>query len=109
MNWIKLFPLTILSSEDFIKKVTGSGKKLCLVKTEGKLFAIQNKCPHAGAQLSNGWCSKGKIICPYHRQEFDLETGRGADGEHNYVDTYPIEIQEDGVYIGIEKPWWKFW
>ncbi len=109
MNWIKLFPLTILSSEDFIKKVTVSGKKLCLVKTEGKLFAIQNKCPHAGAQLSNGWCFKGKIICPYHRQEFDLETGRGADGQNNYVDTYPIEIQEDGVYIGIEKPWWKFW
>jgi nitrite reductase/ring-hydroxylating ferredoxin subunit len=66
MNWIKLFPLTILSSEDFLEKVTISGKKLCVVKTDGKLFAIQNKCPHAGAQLSNGWCSKGKIICPYH-------------------------------------------
>ena len=109
MNWIKLFPLTILSSEDFLKPVTVAGKKLCLVKTEGKLFAIQNKCPHAGAQLSNGWCTEKKIICPYHRQEFDLETGRGAAGQNNYVDTYPVEIQEDGVYIGIEKSWWKFW
>jgi 3-phenylpropionate/trans-cinnamate dioxygenase ferredoxin subunit len=91
MNWIKLFPLTILSSDDFLKQVNVAGKKLCIVKTEGKLFAIQNKCPHAGAQLSNGWCSKG------------------AHGQSNYVDTYPIEIQKDGVYIGIKKSWWKFW
>ncbi|WP_090703822.1 Rieske (2Fe-2S) protein [Daejeonella rubra] len=109
MNWIKIFPLSILSAEDFLKKIDISGKKLCVVKTEEKFYAIQNKCPHAGAELSNGWCTKGKIICPYHRQEFDLETGRGAPGQGNYVDTYPVEIKDDGVYVGISKPWWRFW
>jgi nitrite reductase/ring-hydroxylating ferredoxin subunit len=109
MNWIKLFPLSILSTEDFLKKVTVSGKNLCLVKTDGKLYAIQNKCPHAGAELSNGWCIKRKIICPYHRHEFDLETGRGDPGQGNYVDTYPVEIKDDGVYVGIDEPWWRFW
>lgn len=109
MNWIKLFPLSILSTEDFLKKVTVSGKNLCLVKTDGKLYAIQNKCPHVGAELSNGWCAEKKIICPYHRHEFDLETGRGAPGQGNYVETYPVEVKEDGVYIGINKNWWRFW
>lgn len=109
MNWIKIVSIDKLSKEDFISKVNVSGKKICLVRTEGNLFAVQNRCPHAGAQLSNGWCSKGKIVCPYHRQEFDLQTGRGAEEQRNYVDTYPLDMRKDGLYIGIKKPWWKFW
>jgi len=40
----------------------------------------------------NGWCLKGKIIFLYGRQEFDLEIGRGAAGQNNYVNTYSIDI-----------------
>jgi nitrite reductase (NADH) small subunit/3-phenylpropionate/trans-cinnamate dioxygenase ferredoxin subunit len=31
---------------------------------------------HAGAPLKNGWCERGKVICPFHRHEFDLISGR---------------------------------
>lgn len=109
MNWIKIVSKEKLSQEDFITKVTVLGKQICLVSYDGDFFAVQNSCPHAGAQLSNGWCSKGKIVCPYHRQEFDLQTGRGAVGQGNYVNTYPLEMRIDGLYIGIKKSWWRFW
>lgn len=109
MNWIKIIPIENLSDEDFITKVNVSGKNICLIRTEGEIYAVQNKCPHAGAQLSNGWCSNGNIVCPHHRQEFDLKTGRGALGQNNYVNTYPLELRIDGLYIGIKKSWWRFW
>jgi nitrite reductase/ring-hydroxylating ferredoxin subunit len=109
MNWVKIISTGKLSREDFISRVNVLGKNICLVRTEGELFAVQNSCPHAGAQLSNGWCSQGKIVCPYHRQEFDLKTGRGATGQGNYVNTYPLEMRNDGLYIGIKKTWWRFW
>jgi 3-phenylpropionate/trans-cinnamate dioxygenase ferredoxin subunit len=109
MNWIKIVSVENISREDFITKIKVSGKNICLIRTEGNLYAVQNNCPHAGAQLSNGWCTKGKIICPYHRQEFDLITGRGAKGQGNYVNIYPLEIRSDGLYIGIKKVWWRFW
>jgi 3-phenylpropionate/trans-cinnamate dioxygenase ferredoxin subunit len=109
MNWIKIMPSNKIINDDFITKFNVIGKNICLVRTEGELFAVQNICPHAGAQLSNGWCSQGKIICPYHRHEFNLQTGRGSVGQANYINTYPLEIREDGLYIGIKKPWWRFW
>jgi len=109
MKWIRVFPAGIESSEDFIRTVQVSGKKICVLKVADKFYAVQNKCPHAGADLSKGWCISGKLICPYHRHEFDLKTGRGAEGQGNYINTWPVELRTDGLYIRISKPWWKFW
>jgi len=41
----------------------------------GKISALENKCPHMGAKLSQGWiCPKtNTIACPYHALEFDSE------------------------------------
>lgn len=109
MKWIKVFHAEALNGEDFIKRIYVGGKSLCAVKTGDKIFVIQNKCPHAGADLSLGWCSKGNIVCPYHRHEFDLSTGRGKFGQGNYIHTYPTELRDDGIYLGIKDSWWKFW
>lgn len=109
MKWFKVFSAGVLTSEDFIRAVEVSGKRLCIVKSAGKFYALSNRCPHAGAELSKGWCSAGHIICSYHRHKFDLETGRGAAGQNNYVNTYPVEIKSDGLYVGISKPWWVLW
>lgn len=109
MKWFKIFSKGILSSDNFLKLVSVSGKKLCIVKVDDKIFAVQNKCPHAGADLSQGWCAEGNLVCPYHRHEFNLETGRGAPGQGDYINIYPVEIRDDGVYVGMKDPWWEFW
>lgn len=109
MEWIKIFQTDIVDGDDFIKRIEASGRKFCAVKTQNKIFVIQNKCPHAGADLSLGWCKNGNIVCPYHRHEFDLNTGRGLLSQGNYVHTYPTEVREDGIYLGLKESWWKFW
>jgi nitrite reductase/ring-hydroxylating ferredoxin subunit len=109
MKWIKVFPRDILLNDDFIKKIDIGGKKVVFVKNGERLFAVQSKCPHAGADLSQGWCSHGNIVCPYHRHEFDLETGRGKQGQGNYINTYPVEIKDDGIFLGLKPAWWKLW
>lgn len=109
MKWIKVFSQDKLAGGDFLLKVNIPGKRLCMVKEGDEIFAIQNKCPHAGADLSRGWCRDGTVICPYHRHEFDLKTGRGKASQGNYINTYPVEIRTDGVYVGLKKSWWRFW
>jgi 3-phenylpropionate/trans-cinnamate dioxygenase ferredoxin subunit len=103
MRWFKLFSSEILKDQDFIKAVTVNGKKLCAVKTGGGFFVTQAYCPHAGAGLSGGWCKNGKLVCPFHRYEYDLRTGRGADGQGDYIDIYPTEVREDGIYVGLPE------
>lgn len=103
MNWIKVFDQEILLHNDFVTSVKVTGKKLCIVKSGENFFAAQSKCPHAGADLSRGWCKKEKLICPYHRYEYDLHSGRGAKGQGDYIRIYPTEIRNDGVYIGFNE------
>ncbi len=105
MKWHKIDEQ--LPDEEFVIPVKVDGKKLCLVKHAQQLYAVQNTCPHAGGILSGGWCKNGYLICPIHRWEYNLENGRGATGQGDYIDTYPVEIRADGIYIGLKESIWK--
>lgn len=103
MIWFKVFESDVLLQSDFVKAITVNGKKLCAVKSGDDVFVTQAYCPHAGAGLSGGWCKNGKLICPFHRYEYDLQTGRGAPGQGDYIDIYPSEKREDGIYVGFQE------
>ena len=105
MKWLKLD--MEIPKEDFVTLIKLEGKKICLIKHEHNLYAVQNTCPHAGGILSGGWCKDGHLICPIHRYEYNLKTGRGAAGQGDYIDLYPIEERADGVYIGLKESFWK--
>ncbi len=105
MNWIKVNEE--LPEHNFIKEIKVEGKKLCLIKEEDNFYVVQNTCPHAGGILSGGWCSNGHIICPIHRWEYNLENGRGAAGQGDYINIYPVEKRADGLYIGLNESFWK--
>ncbi|MEJ6980188.1 Rieske 2Fe-2S domain-containing protein [Pedobacter sp. P351] len=103
MKWFKVFDSEIVQHSDFIIAITVNGKKLCAIKSGDNFFFTQPYCPHAGAGLSGGWCKDDKLICPFHRYEYDLKTGRGAPGQGDYIDIHPSEIRPDGVYVGLPE------
>ncbi len=107
MNWVKIYGREILQANDFVRFIVADGKKLCFIKTGDKFFAAQPYCPHAGAALAHGWCKDGKLICPNHRFEYDLKTGRGNAGQGDYIDLYPVEVREDGIYVGLKHSFLK--
>ncbi|MFD2597112.1 Rieske (2Fe-2S) protein [Sphingobacterium griseoflavum] len=94
-------------AEGGMQRLKVAGKVICLVKQDGELFAVGNRCPHAGADLAQGWCEAKKIVCPVHRHRFDLTTGRGDAGQGNFIPTYPLKVDSGKLYIGIHKSWWK--
>lgn len=104
MNWVKVFGPEILREPDFLSEVKANGKRLCLIKSQGKFHATQYYCPHAGASLAFGRCKEGKLICPHHRYEYDIETGRGNPGQGDYITVYLTEIRDDGVFVGLPEP-----
>lgn len=105
MEWFKVE--VELPENDAVEQIKVNGKKLCLVKHEQKIYVVQNTCPHAGGLLSGGWCKEGHIVCPIHRYEYSLTTGRGAPGQGDYINIYPTELREDGLYVGMKESWWK--
>ena len=111
-HWIKIF-----GSEEEMKNnlpfghaqnLMVKGNKICLAHSADGVFAVADKCPHNGASLSQGYCTEDNlIVCPMHRYPFDLKTGRTTSGLAMSVITYPVKIDEDGVYIGIKAKWWE--
>jgi len=107
MIWVKVLSKQETEREDFVEMANADGKKICVIKHAGKFSAIQNTCPHAGGILSGGWCKEGNIVCPIHRWEYNLETGRGAEGQGDYINIYPTKLKEDGLYVGFKESLWK--
>lgn len=101
LRWYKIE--AELPAGDFVKQVQVAGKKLCLVRNQEKIHLLQNSCPHAGGILSGGWCEKGMLICPIHRYGYNLENGRGAEGQGDYIDVYPVKQEPDGLYAGFKQ------
>src|SRR5437899_3303922 len=83
--------------------ITAGGKKICVARHHDKLFACIAQCPHASGILADGFIDPmSNIVCPLHRYKYDLKNGRNVSGEGYYLKTYPVEIRDDGVYVGID-------
>jgi len=76
-------------------------KNICLAIHKETLFAFQAICPHAGAKMVNGYLdAQGNAVCPLHKYKFALKNGYNVTGEGYNMRTYPIEIREDGIFVG---------
>lgn len=106
-TWYKIFDSEFLKRNELEIKVPiavkAGNKSICLVRLLDGYFAISDTCPHQGASLSAGYCTEENIVCPWHQYAFNLKSGRQAVGGGDYVMTYPVEIRNDGLYVGIEK------
>ncbi|WP_100463207.1 thiamine pyrophosphate-dependent enzyme [Mycobacteroides abscessus] len=79
-------------------------KSVALTKLHGRFGAIDNRCPHQGGPLGQGTLENDKIRCPWHGFDFDPFTGEAAGGPDFDVLTYPVDVREDGVYVGTPPP-----
>ncbi len=59
-----------------MKKVTAQGYEILLARAGAKYYAADNRCPHLGADLSQGKLEGTVVTCPRHGSQFDLTDGR---------------------------------
>lgn len=87
-----------------ITTVQAGHKSICLTRTEKGYGALCNSCIHQGGPLGDGMLENGYVVCPWHAWEFDPITGVGPVGyEDEQTDSFPVELREDGVYVGITE------
>lgn len=69
-----------------------------------EIHAYDNRCPHAGARLSNGhlMADKGKLLCASHLWEFDARTGRGINPRVCSLHRYPVKVEHGDVLVQLQ-------
>ena len=79
--------------------VRGTRCPLLVVYDDGKVFALDNRCPHLGFPLHRGSVEDGILTCHWHLARFDLASVCTFDLWADDVPSAPIEIRDDVVWI----------
>ncbi len=92
-----------------VMTVTAGVHSMALTNIDGEYTAMDNRCPHQGGPLGEGSIEIGAqgecwLRCPWHGWDFDPKTGRPPGGHEDSGQTlYPIEVRDDGIYVGLES------
>ncbi|XP_055636443.1 apoptosis-inducing factor 3-like isoform X2 [Toxorhynchites rutilus septentrionalis] len=91
-------------SENEMKPFDLEGGKILLIKQNGKLSAIGNKCTHYGALLSTGALGNGRVRCPWHGACFNIETGDIEDfpGQDS-LPCFKVSVEQGRVKIRAKR------
>ena len=83
------------------------GIEIAVFRTrDGRVLAIENKCPHRQGPLSEGIVGDGKVVCPLHGHKFDLTTGQGSE-KHECVRTFPLRKVEGEMVLDVPTDYLK--
>ncbi|MDT0306734.1 non-heme iron oxygenase ferredoxin subunit [Streptomyces sp. DSM 44917] len=83
--------------EDAPLRVELDGTPVCLVRTEGEVFAVSDTCSHANVSLSEGEVDDCRIECWLHGSTFDLRTGKPSGlPATRPIPVYTVKIEGDG-------------
>lgn len=77
--------------------------KIALFRSNGKVYALRDSCPHQGAPLSKGYVEDGCAVCFYHEWKFRLEDGAFDHNELVKIPTYQVKEEHGKIYISTER------
>jgi nitrite reductase (NADH) small subunit len=82
--------------------VVGGQEIAVFRQRDGRLFATENRCPHRQGPLSEGIVGDGRVICPMHAHQFNLQTGTGSDA-HECLNVFEIEEADGNLMLNMEQ------
>jgi len=86
------------------KVVRKGGKQVLLIASDGRIFAVANRCPHEGYPLSEGTLGPPCVLtCDWHNWKFDLASGETLVGR-DPVRAYPVRIEDGEIAVDLADP-----
>ncbi len=77
-----------------------NGDRIAIFNVDGKFYAIDDTCTHAGGPLSEGEVDGTTVTCPWHGASFDLCCGEAlSPPAEEEVKSYEVTIEGDEVIL----------
>jgi nitrite reductase/ring-hydroxylating ferredoxin subunit len=84
------------------KTVVVGNYEIALFNVDGRIFAVENTCPHQGAPLVDGWVAGGCVTCPWHGWTFELASGKMTLGDYATIETFEVQIKGATISVSSE-------
>ena len=91
------FPLN--TSRKFTHLTLG---EIVVFHTASGFYALENRCPHAGAPLNDAIIDRDHITCIWHGWEIELSTGRCSNA-NQMACTYPVVVENGTLFLIANK------
>jgi nitrite reductase/ring-hydroxylating ferredoxin subunit len=99
-RWIPAASLADLESKGRLTANIGD-HVIVMFHTGGKIFAVDNRCPHMGFPLDRGSVKDCILTCHWHHARFDLNTGGTFDQWADDVRAFPTRVENGQVLIDV--------
>jgi nitrite reductase/ring-hydroxylating ferredoxin subunit len=76
-------------------------RAIALFYFQGRVWAIDNRCPHMGFPLYGDNCKDGIVTCPWHYARFDLASGGTFDSWADDVRSFPVQIRGEEIWLDL--------
>ena len=88
--------------ENDLKGVIVDGVAIVLIKREGTIYALEDRCSHEEFPLSSGDLVACEITCALHGARFDIETGSPrALPAVMPVRTFKVQVDGDNIKVNL--------
>ncbi|MCX6050778.1 MAG: Rieske (2Fe-2S) protein, partial [Chloroflexi bacterium] len=77
------------------------GHTVALFLHEGKVYGVDNRCPHMGFPLDKGSVNEGILTCYWHYARFDIASGGTFDQFADDVRAFPTEVRGDEIWVDV--------
>ena len=111
-------PLRDAPSEGSVRIVEIDGHRIGVYRVADEFFALADRCPHRGAPLCAGAIAtavelregaivlgtpNATVLCPWHKWEFDIATGRALSDERLRVRRYDVRVRGDELVVSLDR------
>ena len=76
------------------------GVEVAVFNLGRQYYAIENVCPHDGAEIAGGEIIGDQIVCPRHGARFCLKTGEvKAPPAYENIASFPLRVVDGKIQI----------
>ena len=81
------------------KELTAAGRVVALFNVDGRFYALDGVCPHAGGPLGQGKLCGSTVTCPWHGWQFDVTSGTHCLNPNLVHASFPVTVEGEEIYV----------
>lgn len=100
-NWIEVGAVVDIPKQGARVVRTKDGDIAVFRTLDDEVFALRDRCPHKGGQLSQGIVYGNKVACPLHDWKISLDTGMAVAPDEGCAARFPVRIEGGKVLLSL--------
>lgn len=91
-------------AEGSMVPVFPKGLQVLLIRKDGRIHALSNKCAHMACPLGFKGALEGHILkCPCHDWKYDIRTGEFIDAREIRLPLYEWKVENGKIFVKVKE------